>query len=43
VEPTQLLAAADGFAFFGFEEIAEFFRGAAHTRQLGTRRRWRRI
>ena len=29
VEPSVLLAAADGYAFFGFDEVATFFRGAA--------------
>src|SRR5262245_20217434 len=29
VEPTELLAAADGYAIFGFEDVTAFFRGAA--------------
>ena len=28
VEPTELEAAADGYAFFGMNEVAEFFHGA---------------
>ena len=29
LEPTELLAAADGYSFFGFDDVAAFFRGAA--------------
>jgi hypothetical protein len=29
VVPGELVAAADGFAFFGFEAVAEFLRGAS--------------
>ena len=30
VEPDELLAAADGYSFFGLEAVAAFFRGAAN-------------
>jgi len=29
VQPEELRAAADGYAFFGFDDVAAFFRGAA--------------
>jgi hypothetical protein len=37
VQPTELRAAADGYAFFGFDDIAAFFRGADHDPVLSTR------
>ena len=37
VEPAELAAAADGYAFFGFEDVAEFFRGASADPVLSTR------
>jgi hypothetical protein len=30
VEPAKLLAAADGYAFFGLDDVAAFFRGATN-------------
>ena len=36
VEPTELVAAVDGYAFFGFDEVAEFFRGASAVPVLST-------
>jgi len=29
IEPAELLAAAEGYAYFGFEDVAAFLRGAA--------------
>ncbi|MGO8848066.1 MAG: hypothetical protein ACLQBD_14930 [Syntrophobacteraceae bacterium] len=29
IEPAELFAAADGYSFFGFDDVAAFFRGAA--------------
>jgi hypothetical protein len=36
VEPAELAAAAGGYAFFGFEDVAEFFRGASADPVLST-------
>jgi hypothetical protein len=36
VELSELVAAADGFAFFGLDEVAEFFRGASTDPMLAT-------
>ena len=36
VQPTEVRAAADGYAFFGFDDIAAFFRGTDHDPVLST-------
>ncbi|MCC6697355.1 MAG: hypothetical protein IT365_17125 [Candidatus Hydrogenedentes bacterium] len=36
VEPVELAAAADGYAFFGFHDVAEFFRGTSVDHVLST-------
>lgn len=36
LEPHELAAAADGYAFFGFDDVAEFFRGASADPVLST-------
>ena len=36
VAPAELVAAADGYAFFGLTDVAAFFRGAAGDPMLST-------
>jgi hypothetical protein len=36
VGPSRLLAAADGYAYFGFPDVCTFFRGAAGDPMLST-------
>jgi hypothetical protein len=36
VQPTELSAAVEGYAFFGFDDVAAFFRGAADDPVLST-------